>query len=356
MPQVAWALTLAFAALRAEPGDVEGARDYPTFPRVAGFVISDYDEDKPAAFEFPVSRPLPTDADHMDAIRIRGHRYIIRYEPGPGARIPTLFQTQQYYEKLATDGGYTIEKSGAVGSVAETFHKKLDDRDIWVYLEPAVTANSLTVVETPVSAPKLAVEPPTIGPTPPSPEPATKSSAVPVPLPPITTDVGISPPKPTPTPVAPSPTPAPAPQVAVVDPNDDSLYQDLSKDGRVVVPFVFRPGREDLDSSSQSLVDRVVTMMKKHPDLFLRIEGHTDNSGDPEVNMRLSTQRAFSVQSALIEARVEKKRLDAVGVGGLQPRSDNNTASGRDKNRRIELVMWKKYPALHQNPVTGKQE
>ena len=97
-------------------------------------------------------------------------------------------------------------------------------------------------------------------------------------------------------------------------------------------------------------------MMKKHPDLFLRIEGHTDNNGDPDVSLRLSAQRALAVQSALVDARIDKKRLDAVGVGGLQPRADNNTAAGREKNRRIELVLWKKYPALHINPVTGKQE
>ena len=123
-----------------------------------------------------------------------------------------------------------------------------------------------------------------------------------------------------------------------------------------MVPFVFQPGRDELDASSQPLVDRVVAMMKKHPDLFLRIEGHTDNSGDPDISLRLSAQRALAVQSALVDARIDKKRLDAVGVGGLQPRADNNTAEGREKNRRIELVMWKKYPALHTNPATGKQE
>ncbi len=84
-------------------------------------------------------------------------------------------------------------------------------------------------------------------------------------------------------------------------------------------------------------------MMKKHSDLFLRIEGHTDNSGDPEAALRLSAQRAFAVQAALVKAQVEQKRLDAVGVGGLQPLADNSTAQGREKNRRIELVMWKHY-------------
>ena len=120
----------------------------------------------------------------------------------------------------------------------------------------------------------------------------------------------------------------------------------------MIVPFIFQPGKDELDASSQPLVDRIAAMMKKHPELFLRIEGHTDNSGEPDVNLRLSAQRALAVQSSLIDARVDQKRLDAVGVGGLQPMADNATAEGREKNRRIELVMWKKYPGSH-TPATG---
>jgi outer membrane protein OmpA-like peptidoglycan-associated protein len=330
-------LALALTVLRADSGDVDNSHDYPGFPRVPGFVISDYDEDKPAEFDFPVSRPQPDDADHVETVHMRGHRYIIQYEVGAGARIPTLFQTQQYYEKLATDGGFTIEKSGAVGDVSETFHKVSDGRQIWVHLEPAVTSNVLTVMESSsvvATAPKPPEQDPAVAP--PAPEPSAPSP-----------DVVVSTPK---------PPPPPAPPAAPIDPNDDSLYESLNEDGRVVVPFVFRPGKDDLDASSQPLVDRVAAMMKRHPDLFLRIEGHTDNSGDPDVSLRLSAQRALAVQDALVDDRVEKKRLDAEGVGGLQPRADNNTAEGREKNRRIELVMWKKYPGMHTSPATGNKD
>jgi outer membrane protein OmpA-like peptidoglycan-associated protein len=94
-------------------------------------------------------------------------------------------------------------------------------------------------------------------------------------------------------------------------------------------------------------------MMRHHPDLFLRIEGHTDNHGDADDNLRLSAQRALAVQGAIMSAHIDGKRLDAVGVGGLQPLADNNTAEGREKNRRIELVMWKKYPAFHAPAPNG---
>jgi outer membrane protein OmpA-like peptidoglycan-associated protein len=346
MPHLFWTLILASATLRADPGDVEGSRDYVGFPRPAGYVITDYDEDNPAEFDFPVAKPLPIDADHVEAVQVKGHRYVIRYELSPGARVPSLFQTQQFYEKLASDGGYKVAKSGAVGDVTETFYRATASHVIWVYLEPAISSNVLTVVE---SAGTLA--PP---PEPPPPRLSVMPSAVVKPQ-------TMTPPEPPPaamvtppvTRVPPVPTPAPAALSPPPDPNGDALFADLSASGRVIVPFVFRPGKDQLDASSQPEVDRVVAMMKAHPDLFLRIEGHTDNNGDPDDNMRLSAQRALAVQTLIMSGHIEAKRLDAVGVGGLQPLASNDTAEGREKNRRIELVMWKKYPALHPPAPNG---
>jgi outer membrane protein OmpA-like peptidoglycan-associated protein len=339
---------------------------------------------------------LPDDADHVDTIHVKGHRYIIRYELGSSGRIPTLFQTQQYYEKLAADAGFTVEKSGAVGNVTETFHRSTPDHEIWVYLEPAVTSNVLTVIEAaslvPAAPPRIVAVPaaPPVLPIPtPTPPPApvqpmtsgttdvpSEESAgagqrsatvtelapavaaqVPAPEPTLVPAVVTPAPAPTPTPVpapipAPAP-PAPAPVAATIDPSDDSLFDSLQTDGRIVVPFVFQPGKEKLDSSSQPLVDRVTAMMKHHPELFLRIEGHTDNTGDPEDNLRLSAERAFAVQAALVDGHVDPKRLDAVGVGGLQPLASNVTSEGRETNRRIELVLWKKNSASH---VAGQQQ
>jgi outer membrane protein OmpA-like peptidoglycan-associated protein len=349
-PLILWTLALASATLRADPGDVESSHDYDGFPRLPGFVITDYDEDSPAEFDFPVARPLPDDANHIETVHVKGHRYVLRYELNPGNRAPGLFQTQHYYEKLAAQAGFTAVKTGAVGNVAETFYRGTATQQIWVYLEPAGTVNVLTVMEatggaSPPLFPHLVAAPPT---TPAAPSPAVRAVYSPETL----AEVGVSAPAPTPTPAPASlPTPTaptpPAPTTPLVDPNDDSLYKELSENGRVVLPFVFQPSKDELDASSQPLVNRVVAMMKRHPDLFLRIEGHTDNIGDPDDNLRLSAQRAFAVQAMLIAADIDKKRLDAVGVGGLQPLADNDTAEGRQKNRRIELVMWKNGPAFH---------
>lgn len=363
VPQVLCALVLASNSLRAVPGDADNAQDYPGFPRQHGFIISDYAEDNPAEADFPIAHPLPLDANHVEAVHVRGHRFVIRYELASGAS-PTVYQTQLYYEKLAAAGGYQIAKSGAVGDVTETFCRTMANHDIWIFLEPSNDVNVLTVIEaargstpTPPS-PEQIVAAPSTPPAPPeviaTVRPAPPQNLV-TPVPTTPPSVGYISPDVTPVPSTPSsagPESEPAPP-ATTDAGGDSLYASLTGEGRVIAPFVFQPGKDELDSTSQPLVDRIVAMMKKHPDLSLRIEGHTDNTGDPEDNMRLSAQRAFAVRSRIIAGDIDRKRLDAVGVGGLQPLADNATAEGREKNRRIELVVWKRYSHREAAPSTG---
>ena len=351
---------LVMGPLRGDTGDVENSHDYPGFARPAGFLISDFDEDNPADFNFPVAQPLADDADHVVTAPVKGHRYVIRYELAAGLRAPTLFQTQQYYEKLASDGGFTVEKSGAVGDVTETFFRATASHTIWVYLEPAITSNVVTVVESGSDAlppalplPRLVVNTATLPPPPVAPPPMPMTHNLnPPPETPPTLGPALAPATDEPAP-APDVAPPTPPDTPDADVNGDSLFSDLNDKGRVVLPFVFQPNKEALADSSQPLVDRVVAMMKAHPELFLRIEGHTDNSGYPEDNLRLSAGRALAVRAKIVAGDIEKKRLDAVGVGGLQPIASNNTAEGREKNRRIELVLWKKSPAFHAPAPNG---
>jgi outer membrane protein OmpA-like peptidoglycan-associated protein len=337
LPQVLCALVLAITSLRADPGDVEGSRDYPGFPRLPGFVISDYDEDNPAEFHFPVARPLPIDAAHVETVLVKGHRYVIRYEVGADGRMPSLYQTQKYYERLASDAGFKIQKSGAVGDVTETFYRATATHEIWIYLEPAMSDNVLTIVESAGGAAPAPLATTTTAASAAAKAELDPPSATAEPLssaPPVVVTASVTPP--------------------ITDPDGTSLFDELNENGRAVVPFVFQPAKEELDASSQPLIDRVVAMMNHHPEIFLRIEGHTDNTGDEEDNMRLSAQRAMAIQAKLVAADIDAKRLDAVGVGGLQPLADNSTTSGREKNRRIELVLWKKSSsAFHPSAPNG---
>lgn len=275
------------ARLVADPGDIESSRDYPGFPRLPGLVITDYDEDNPSAFNFPVARPLPTDANHVETVNVKGHRFVIRYGLGPGAISHSLLQTQQYYEKLAIDSGFTVEKTGAVGDVTETFRQKKPGHEVWVYLEPSMAVNVLTIVE-----------------------------STGVTLPPASTGVAST-------------------------AGEDSLYASLSKDGHVSLSLIFLPGKADIGTDSPPLLDRVVKIMSLHPDLRLTVEGHTDKTDDPQGDLLLSVQRARAVRAMLIADGVDKSRLVAVGLGGAQPIADDTTADGRAKNRRIELVVRK---------------
>lgn len=80
-------------------------------------------------------------------------------------------------------------------------------------------------------------------------------------------------------------------------------------------------------------------MMKAHPDLRIRIEGHTDNVGNAAFNQTLSEKRAAAVKAFLEkEYGIKGDRLEAQGFGDTRPVASNDTPEGRQSNRRVELV------------------
>jgi OmpA-OmpF porin, OOP family len=106
--------------------------------------------------------------------------------------------------------------------------------------------------------------------------------------------------------------------------------------------LAFQSGRSALESESRSTVDDLAAILKAFPSAEVRLEGHTDNVGNPDANQRLSLERAETVRAALIAGGVEARRLDAVGFGQERPVTSNDTEDGRAKNRRTELVVTKK--------------
>jgi OOP family OmpA-OmpF porin len=87
-------------------------------------------------------------------------------------------------------------------------------------------------------------------------------------------------------------------------------------------------------------VDKVGAYMRKYPTTTAVIEGHTDNVGGLEYNMHLSQRRAESVMNYLVEkSGIERSRLSAKGYGPTRRIAYNNTAEGRQKNRRINAVI-----------------
>lgn len=119
----------------------------------------------------------------------------------------------------------------------------------------------------------------------------------------------------------------------------NDLYGALQTDGRVVTEGItFDTASATLRPESFAVVQEIAAMMQAHPELRVRVEGHTDSEGDPASNLRLSEQRARAVRTMLVGLGVAESRLEAVGHGQTRPVASNDTAAGRQQNRRVELV------------------
>ncbi len=104
--------------------------------------------------------------------------------------------------------------------------------------------------------------------------------------------------------------------------------------------IAFETGKSTLLPASVRLIEQVATVLIAHPEVGkLRVEGHTDNRGDPEKNVDLSERRARAVVRVLVERGVDSKRLLSKGFGAKVPIAKNTSEAGRAKNRRVEFVL-----------------
>ena len=102
---------------------------------------------------------------------------------------------------------------------------------------------------------------------------------------------------------------------------------------------LFEFGKADLKAGAKSQLDRVAGFLIANPDREVVIEGHTDDVGGDDFNMRLSQARAESVRDYLSLQGVAGTRLAARGYGKTHPVASNETDSGRAQNRRVELTI-----------------
>jgi tetratricopeptide (TPR) repeat protein len=101
---------------------------------------------------------------------------------------------------------------------------------------------------------------------------------------------------------------------------------------------IFEFGKADIRPAADAQLDAVAAILKNNPSMRLEIQGHTDNRGSSDMNQRLSEERARSVSAYLTRKGIEANRLKWVGYGQSRPIASNKTASGREQNRRVELV------------------
>jgi len=101
---------------------------------------------------------------------------------------------------------------------------------------------------------------------------------------------------------------------------------------------LFDTGQATLKPGAYATIDRLATVLKEDSSRKVMIEGNTDSVGSDEYNQALSERRAQSVQAALFERGVAASQISTLGKGESTPVASNDTAAGRQQNRRVELV------------------
>jgi OmpA-OmpF porin, OOP family len=156
------------------------------------------------------------------------------------------------------------------------------------------------------------------------------------------------------------PAPAPAPAAAPAPPPDsdgdgvpDNIDQCPNTPAGVQVDAVgcplkgsitlegvtFQTNSAELTVASHGPLDTIADGLKKHPRLKVEIQGHTDSTGTPAYNLKLSQRRADAVQSYLVSSGVSAEQLVTKGYGQSQPIASNATVDGRSKNRRVVMFV-----------------
>lgn len=116
-------------------------------------------------------------------------------------------------------------------------------------------------------------------------------------------------------------------------------------DDGIVVTFdessgvYFDTNKFNINSASQTTLNKLIGVFKEYPDTNLLVVGHTDSVGADDYNMTLSKNRAYAVTNYLTQKGINQSRLTTNWFGETQPMHDNSTAEGRAKNRRVNIAI-----------------
>ncbi len=121
--------------------------------------------------------------------------------------------------------------------------------------------------------------------------------------------------------------------VSVSQTADNRLKLDIPSD------ISFDTGRYDIKSNLRPVLDRFASTLNDNPVTTVNVIGHTDNTGSDAINDPLSVNRAAATRDYLAARGVSSSRISINGRGSHEPIADNNTASGRAMNRRVEIFV-----------------
>lgn len=119
-----------------------------------------------------------------------------------------------------------------------------------------------------------------------------------------------------------------------------SLQGQPTQRGMVVTlgDVLFTTGRAVLQPGALRSVQQLGQVLQQYPERRVLVEGFTDSQGSDETNLQLSQRRAEAFRQALLDAGVAANRIEVRGHGEAYPVADNNSAAGRQQNRRVEVL------------------
>lgn len=121
--------------------------------------------------------------------------------------------------------------------------------------------------------------------------------------------------------------------IGVTQTADNQLKLDIPSD------LSFDSGRYDIKPALHAVLDRFATTLNQNPVTTVRVVGHTDNAGSDAINNPLSVNRAAATRDYLVSRGVAGNRIAIDGRGSREPIADNATASGKARNRRVEIFV-----------------
>jgi outer membrane protein OmpA-like peptidoglycan-associated protein len=138
-----------------------------------------------------------------------------------------------------------------------------------------------------------------------------------------------------------------------IDLTEIKAHKEIKNDNIIVAPIevgvelplnniFFEYAKATLRPDSYPELDRIADTMKENPNLAIEIQGHTDNVGSNESNLKLSQDRAEAVRKYLISKKIQTARVTSVGYGETKPVATNDTEEGRAQNRRVQLAIVRK--------------
>ncbi|MBK7690542.1 MAG: OmpA family protein [Bacteroidetes bacterium] len=116
------------------------------------------------------------------------------------------------------------------------------------------------------------------------------------------------------------------------------LFEDSIK---MIFPddIIFEIGSAQIKTTFFERLTKLSTVINKYEKVNILINGHTDNTGEEQVNKQLSKLRAESAKQILVKSKVYPKRIFVWGFGARMPRDSNDTEQGKARNRRVEFVL-----------------